>query len=138
MLKASNRNSKLFDSVILVFFNSAISQLFRPGPWKNRRGEFPICPKGSAQNTPPGAGHVCVGGGTILLKYACADRGSLFTNSFWPGTYCGKSIGAEVFWVPVKELSSGSEMLTGRPFAKVVNPDIDQPLARRPDQPEVA
>src|SRR6266478_2838445 len=47
ILKASNLNSRLLASVRLMSFNKAMSQLLRPGPWKKRRLELPICPRAS-------------------------------------------------------------------------------------------
>ena len=49
-LNNSPRNCRCFDSVSRRSLISAMSQLFKPGPWKNRRLAFPSCPRPSWEN----------------------------------------------------------------------------------------
>ena len=71
-----------------------------------------------------------------MLKYVPPFRGFVVWRIF-PGVKSGRSIGAEVPAVPVRELSFGNDRLTGRPDANVVIPEMAQPEASAFFQPLV-
>ena len=115
-LNSSVRNSRFIPSLIAVSFSSAMSQLFKPGPEKNRRLAFPNVPMVSGLNRD-------------VLKYGFPERGSLMLNE--PGVKFGVSTGSEIapaLLVPSKELSSVSVRVTGRPVENLVMPLSRQPL----------
>src|SRR5580704_18278016 len=95
-----------------------MSQLFSPGPEKNLRLEFPICPRASAVHN-------------AVLKYVPL-RGSEIASD--PGVKFGVSIGSEIAPappVPSNELSSVSTSVTGIPVENRVIPLNRQPCTSR-------
>src|SRR5215469_5182278 len=68
-LKSSARNCSVVDSVMVVSFSSAMSQLLSPGPLKKRRLDVPNCP-------------ICSWLKTEDVKYGWPERGS--RKWMWP------------------------------------------------------
>src|SRR5215472_5908246 len=92
-LNSSTRNSAFILSVTAVSLSSAMSQLLRPGPEKNRRRAVSGVPRASGENRD-------------ALKYAGAEGGSVMLSE--PGAKFGVSTGkpiAPALLVPSKELS---------------------------------
>ena len=101
-----------------------MSQLFKPGPEKNRRRAVPNVPRVSGLNRE-------------VLKYGCPERGSAILSE--PGVKFGVSTGSEIapaLLVPSSELSSVSMRVTGRPVENLVMPLSRQPLTSRLGPPK--
>ena len=94
------------------------SQLFRPGPEKNRRLAVPSVPRSPELKSD-------------VLKYGCPWRGSVMLSG--PGVKFGVSMGSEIApapLVPSSELSSVSTRVTGSPVENLVMPLNLHPLTK--------
>src|ERR1700675_3561916 len=119
VLNVSNRNCSAFDSENRNVRSRAKSKLSMPGPWKLRREAEPGVPR-------------ALGLKRDVLKYGSPLRGSPLRFSA-PGLKPGKSM----LWLftplgklPIKDRSVSLEMVTGKPEASRVIPEIDHPSVR--------